>query len=120
MRKRFTGSGEVIGVNVSRVPERFQRFDFETSLSGWSVLWSRIAPWREAIPVPRVAETLLRATDVKDLERIGERRAMIDVLVEPDVSDWSLLDFKHFKAISQIGYDEAKRVMESLQISHTS
>jgi hypothetical protein len=45
---------------------------------------------------------------------------MIDVLVEPDVSDWSLLDFKHFKAISQIGYDEAKRVMESLQISHTS
>ncbi len=114
MRERFAGSGEVIGVNVSRVPERFQRFEFDTSLSGWSVLWSRLAPWREAIPVPRLAETLLRATDVKDLERIGERRAMIDVLVEPDVSTWSLLDFKYYQPISQIGYDEAHRVMGNL------
>lgn len=111
MRNRFAGSGELIGVNVSRIPERFERFEFGTSLSGWRVLWSRIAPWRDSIAVPRVAETLLRATDVKDLERIGERRAMINVLVEPDVSSWSLLDFKHYKAISQVGYEEAKSVI---------
>jgi len=123
MLERLGGRGELVGVNVSRVPERFERFGFGSSLSGWRVLWSRMSPFTHRIDVPRLAETLLRATDIKDLERLGERRERLDVLIEPDVSHWSLLDFKHFAAISEIGYLEARRVFDQhprLAAHHTS
>jgi len=113
MLERLGGQAELIGVNVSHVPERFVRFGFGSSLSGWRVLWSRLSPFSQRIDVPRLAETLLRATDIKDLERLGERRERIDVLIEPDVSNWSLLDFKHFALISEVGYREARRVFDA-------
>jgi len=113
MLERLGGQGHLIGVNVSHVPERFERFDYGSSLSGWRVLWSRLMPFAARIDVPRLAETLLRATDIKDLQRPGERRARLDVLVEPDVTRWSLLDFKHFAAISEVGYQEAVRVFDT-------
>lgn len=107
------GGGEIVGVNVSRVPERFQRYHYGSSVSGWRVLWSRLAPWIDRIEVPRLAETLLRATDIKDRERLDERRARIDVLIEPDVSRWALLDFKHFAAISDVGYRAAAGIFDA-------
>lgn len=117
MRERLAGSGEIIGINVGRFPERYHRFDHGPSLSGWRVLWSRIAPWQQGLRVPRIAETLLRATDIKDIERISERRSMIDLLVEPDVSEWSLLDFKHYQTIADVGYREAQQKLRSLSKS---
>lgn len=107
MLDRLGGRGEIVGVNVGRAPERFERYEFGTSLSGWRVLWSRLWPWTKRIAVPRVAETLLRSADVKDLVRQEEARALCDVLVEPDVAAWSLLDFKHHAAIAQVGHDAA-------------
>ncbi len=110
MLERLGGRGEIVGIDVGRAPERFPRFDFGTSLSGWRVLWSRLWPGADPIAVPRVAETLLRSADVKDLARQEEARALCDVLVEPDVAAWSLLDFRHYAAIAQIGYEAAMEV----------
>ncbi len=110
MQKRLGGRANIIGVNVSQIPEQFHYYDFGTALSGWQVLLSRINPWADSIRIPRIAETLLRATDIKSIERLNEARNSLEVLVEPNVRSISLLDFKSYAQISDLGYEEARRV----------
>lgn len=110
MSKRLGGKGNIIGVNVSQIPEQFNYYDFGSSLSGWKVLLSRINPFVETIRIPRIAETLLRSTDIKSIERLNEARELLEVLVEPNVRSISLLDFKSYETISELGYQEAKEV----------
>lgn len=112
MRERLSGLGEVIGVNVSRVPEPINRFNFGSEVSGWSVLSATLSPFHDDVVAPRVIETLLRSTDVKDVERNAAQREAVDVLIEPDVSAWALLDFKRYRAISDVGYETARRVLD--------
>jgi len=110
MQDKLSGKGLIIGVNVSQIPEQFNYYDFGTSLSGWRVFLSRINPFESSIDIPRIAETLLRATDIKSIERLNTARSSLHILVEPDVRAISLMDFKHYAAISEIGYREAVRV----------
>jgi len=110
MHERLGGAGSIIGVNVSQIPERFEHYEFDTALSGWAVMLSRINPFKPRIKVPRIAETLLRSTDIKSIVRLNETRALLEILVEPDVSGISLLDFKRYAMISEIGYEAARDV----------
>ena len=110
MHRRLGGRGNIIGVNVSQIPEQFHYYDFGTSLSGWQVLLSRITPFADRIRIPRIAETLLRATDIKSIERLNEARRSLEVLIEPNVRSISLLDFKSYERISELGYQEARTV----------
>lgn len=110
MLDRLGGKGNIIGVNVSRIPEQFNYYDFGTSLSGWQVLFSRLNPFVETIRIPRMVETLLRSTDIKSIERLNNARNSLQVLVEPNVRSIALMDFKSYKKISDLGYEEAKRV----------
>ena len=110
MLDRLGGKGNVIGVNVSRIPEQFNYYDFGTNLSGWEVLLSRLNPFTETIRIPRMVETLLRATDIKNIERLNAARNAVQILVEPNVRSISLMDFKSYKKISELGYEEAKAV----------
>lgn len=111
MHRQLGGSGSIIGVNVSQLAEIQDCFDYGPSLSGWQVLLSRINPFAKRIHVPRIAETLLRSTDIKSILRLNETKALLDVLIEPDVSEIALLDFKEFARSSEIGYEAAKRVL---------
>lgn len=104
------GKGNIIGVNVSRIPEQFNYYDFGTTLSGWEVLLSRLNPFAETIRIPRMVETLLRSTDIKGIERLNIARKSLQVLVEPNVRSIALMDFKSYKKISDLGYKEAKEV----------
>ena len=110
MHARLGGMGDIIGVNVSEVAEHVAYYDYGTSLSGWQVLLSRLNPFRPRIQSPRIAETLLRSTDIKGIDRLNQTRAMIEVLIEPDVAEIALLDFEAYASIAEIGYAEARRV----------
>ena len=108
MHDKLGGSGNIIGVNVSQIAELRAEYDYGTSLSGWQALLSRLNPFRPRMKVPRIAETLLRSTDIKSILRLNETKALLDVLIEPDVSAVALLDFKSYQRISDIGYEQAK------------
>jgi len=120
MLERLNGKGNIIGVNVSHIPEQFNYYDFGATLSGWEVLLSRINPFIDTIRIPRIAETLLRATDIKSIERLNEARNALEILVEPNVRSISLLDFKSYAKISELGYQEARRVFERHGLSVTT
>ena len=108
---RLLAGGSIIGCNVSQIGEIKKLYNYGTSLSGWSVFLNRINPFRDSIRAPRIAETLFRAADIKSIQRLNETSEMLDVLIEPDVSEFALLDFKSFSKISDIGYAAANEVL---------
>jgi len=111
MHTQLSGRGSVIGVNVSQIVEIREYYNYGTSLSGWQALASRLNPFAKKIRIPRLVETLLRSTDIKSIIRLNETKAMLDILIEPDVSEIPLMEFKSYKKISDIGYEAATRVL---------
>lgn len=112
MRKRLGWQSDLIGVNVGQINELTHEYDFGTTLSGWNVFWSRLNPFQEARKTPRLVETLLRSADIKGLERLEELKNGLDILIEPDVSEISLLDFKAYAEIADIGYKAAQEAFK--------
>jgi len=108
MDRKLGGTGSIIGVNVSQIAELRALYDYGTELSGWQALFSRLNPFKPRMKVPRIAETLLRSTDIKSILRLNETKALLDILIEPDVSEISLLEFKNFERIAEIGYKQAQ------------
>ncbi len=112
MHEQLGGRGSIIGVNVSQIIEIRAYYNYGTSLSGWQVLLSRLNPFAKKIRIPRLVETLLRSTDIKSIIRLNETKAMLDVLIEPNVSEIPLMEFKSYKRISEIGYEAAEKVFK--------
>jgi len=110
MQNQLGGRGSIIGVNVSQIVEMREYYNYGTSLSGWHALMSRINPFAKRIRIPRLVETLLRSTDIKSIIRLNETKAMLDIIIEPNVSEIPLMDFKEYERISDIGYEEATKV----------
>ena len=111
MHRELSG-GVMVGVNVSQIPELKELYSYGTELSGWKLLLTRMNPFVDSPRVPRIIATLMRATDIKSIQRLNETREMLDVLVEPDVSSIALLDFKAFAEIARIGYEQALPVLQ--------
>ncbi len=100
--------GKLIGVNVSQIQALEDNYNYGNSLSGWAVLLRKFNPFKESIKAPQIMETLLRANDIKSVESMNKSRNLLDILIEPNVHSYSLLDFKSFEAISNIGYEAAQ------------
>ncbi len=108
---RLLAGGSIIGVDVSQIGDIKQAYSFGSSVSGWQVLINRLNPMKDGVRVPRIVETLLRATDIKSFERIAQTRELLDTLIIPDVGEFQLLEFKKFPEISDIGYQTALKVL---------
>lgn len=111
---RLLAGGSIIGVDVSQIGEIKQAYSYGSSISGWQVLMNRLNPLKDGVRVPRIIETLLRATDIKSFERIAETRELLDTLIVPEVADFPLLEFRKFPEISDIGYQAAMKVIPSI------
>lgn len=120
MHHQLGGRGSIIGVNVSQIVEIREYYNYGTSLSGWQALASRLNPFARKIRIPRLVETLLRSTDIKSIIRLNETKAMLDVLIEPDVSGIPLMEFKSYKKISDIGYEAAIKVLVEHELINAS
>ena len=112
---RLMSGGSILGVDVSQIGEIHQAYSYGSSLSGWQVFLSRINPFKDPLRAPRIIETLFRSADIKSFQRINETRELLDTLIVPDVKDFALLDFKSYPEISDIGYEEAMRVIAASQ-----
>ncbi len=109
MREKLDGFGYIIGVNVGQFPEVQHDYAFDTSVSGWKLLASHLNPLRSAMSYPLIFETLLRSNDLKSIETLARRRRDVDLLIEPDVRNFALMDFRAYENIARVGYEEAHR-----------
>jgi predicted acylesterase/phospholipase RssA/CRP-like cAMP-binding protein len=103
--------GRLIGSNVSPHREQPYPHPFGESISGWRVLWSRINPFGQRIHVPTLASTMLRTVEVNSLYQRRTVERLADVLIEPDVSDFSFLDFAAYREMEQRGYEAGRTAL---------
>lgn len=111
MHERY--GGFVIGVDVS--PERAMTVpcDLEQVPSGWRLLWNRLNPFCQTLPLPGIFEILYRAATLSACRWANVTRGLADLVILPPVTHVRTLEFKSFDAIIAAGYREAARVLRA-------
>ena len=111
--QRLAESSTVIGVNVSPAREKTHDYDFETHVSGWSILWRRLNPFSRRLNVPSLIGTILRTLEINSTNRSKMHELKEGILIEPDVSSISLLDFKSYQKAIDIGYEGSYELLKA-------
>jgi predicted acylesterase/phospholipase RssA len=100
--------GPVIGVNVSPPREKAEEYRFGASISGWEVLKGRINPLAQGMQVPSLVGNLARTMEINSLYRMKTEQNKADLLVQPDVRQFAILDFTAYEPIIEQGYQAAR------------
>jgi predicted acylesterase/phospholipase RssA len=82
--------------------------------SAWSVLLHRLLPWREPLQTPQIGDLLVRTMTVSSAEHMQRVAASIDVLIEPDVDRYGMLQFGAIAALVERGYEAARQRLQAL------
>lgn len=104
--------GLIIGSNVTPRREKPFPHTFGESVSGWQVLGSRLNPFGKPIQVPTLVGTMLRTVEVNSLYRRKLAEEYVDILIEPDVSEYRFLDFDAYQELIRRGYEAGRKVLE--------
>jgi predicted acylesterase/phospholipase RssA len=74
-------------------------------VSGWRVTLRRINPFKKSAQVPRMIDTLLRATESAS----GRHGYHADLVLRPPVQDFGILEFDVYPKIVTAGYEYARQ-----------
>ncbi|MDO9072137.1 MAG: cyclic nucleotide-binding domain-containing protein [Rubrivivax sp.] len=82
--------------------------------SAWSVLLHRLLPWREPLQTPQIGDLLVRTMTVGSADHMQRVASSIDVLIEPDVDRYGMLQFGAIAALVDRGYAAAQQRLQAL------
>jgi predicted acylesterase/phospholipase RssA/CRP-like cAMP-binding protein len=103
--------GRIIAVDVSsRV---HYTVPFDEMPSPWAVLRGRWLPFTTRHRVPRLTTLILKATEIGTLEHSRRHGDMADLLIDPPVRKFGMMDVRSFDRIVQAGYDRTRELLES-------
>jgi predicted acylesterase/phospholipase RssA len=94
--------------------ERRDSPPYETSLSGWKVLWRRLNPFRPSLSVPSMGSIMVRVAMLNDAKQVKTARTLANLYFELPACGYGLLDFKAMDTIEQAGYVAARRWITTL------
>lgn len=97
-------SDHIIGVSLSTHQIRKVNYNFDTNISGWKILRSRLNPFARSLRSPSLVGTILRTLDINSVHRSRETAMLADIIIRPDVRKWGFLEFASYKEIEQAGY----------------
>lgn len=97
----------IIGVNISPYQDKKRSYDFDTGISGWRILFSRINPFTKSLRVPSLLGTILRTFEINSVRRAKEEESLVDVMIYPDVKRFKTTDYGQWQAIAAAGYEAA-------------
>lgn len=102
------GIGLTIGVDVAPQQAPHAAYSFDDSISGWRAWWSRANPFGEPLPVPTLAEIVLRAAEVNSVSQRRDAARSVDILIAPETGDAGPLDFSAYERLESVGYEAGK------------
>ncbi|MEO0561255.1 MAG: hypothetical protein AAF125_04030 [Chloroflexota bacterium] len=100
-------TGTVLAVDMGFTKRKFPPYSYGDSLSGWRVFWNRVNPFTEAMNVPLITETMLRANALWSIQATELQVAHADLILKPPVSEFGLFDLEKADELFQVGYDYA-------------
>jgi NTE family protein/lysophospholipid hydrolase len=110
--RQYCGGGSVIGVNVSPSEEMKYSYQDGAGISGWQILWSRLNPFVKAIETPSLIANIMRSLEINSVHQIKNKQRLADVLIQPDVGQFGMLDFGSYQLISEAGYLAAREELD--------
>lgn len=105
------GARRIVGVDLSG--RKARRYDHDDVPGTFDLLRDRLRSKRK-YRLPGLGTTLMTTTILYSESRREQAKASVDVYVNPDVAGVSLLDWKAFDRIVEIGYKAAKEVLEGM------
>jgi len=110
MRAHLEG-GPVVAVNVSPGRDPGSNYTYGTSMSGWQVLGSRLR--RQPLNVPSLFGSLMRTMEINEVHTRKPKLALADLLINPPIHQFSLLQFDAWEKIIDVGYVAAQDAIET-------
>jgi predicted acylesterase/phospholipase RssA len=105
----------VIGVHVSPYKERKRQYDYDTSLSGWRILFSRINPFQKPLRTPSFLDTMMRAAEVGGVRNGKADEQAVSLLIHPDVRGFDPTNYRAYQKLAQVGYEAAVEPLQEWQ-----
>jgi predicted acylesterase/phospholipase RssA/CRP-like cAMP-binding protein len=116
MKDLFRGS--VIAVDVSQGhPLVIDPQWFDSTLSGWTLLFNRLNPFATRIALPHLLNILYRTMTLYSTSVVDHTRAQADMVIIPPVERFSIAQFASYKEIIEIGYQHTIEQLEKLDRS---
>ena len=75
----FCANGYIIAINASPEKELDTDFDFDPSISGWKILWSKLNFFAKPIKIPSLSEVILRSMEVNSASKAKRLNREADV-----------------------------------------
>jgi len=101
--------GTVIVVDVSPTVDMAMTRD--AFPSAWALLRSRLNPLEQAIEVPSIVGMLTRAAMVASARVAEVTREHAELVVQPPIQEFGLLEFERMEHIVEVGYQHALDVL---------
>lgn len=80
--------------------------------SVWSLVWRRLLPWSQRIQTPRLGDILIRTMTVGGADHMETVLQDVDVLIEPDVRSFGMLQFHAMPQLIERGYLKAQGCLQ--------
>ncbi|HMO56351.1 MAG TPA: cyclic nucleotide-binding and patatin-like phospholipase domain-containing protein [Roseiflexaceae bacterium] len=111
-------AGTVIGVSAAPAHDKSRKYHFGPSVSGWRVLAGRLGLARK-IRAPSLFGSVMRATEINSVytSRSPAFRRLADLIIQPPVEQFRVLDFDAHAAIIEVGYQAARDQLAAWQRS---
>ncbi|MCP5149219.1 MAG: patatin-like phospholipase family protein [Ectothiorhodospiraceae bacterium] len=111
--RSMMGGGRILAVNL-RGPVEIPSDDLPENgaLSGWPLLWRKLVPFADPAQVPGLVEIIMRTAESGNVISTQRADHEADLSFKPDVSEFSLLNFRHYERIIEAGYREAAERLE--------
>jgi len=109
--RRLMG-GQVVVVDVSSDQGMSVDIDYADIPGAWRLLWSRLSPFGKPISFPNMTDVLLRTVTVSSLPAHGRTLAEADLVLNPPVDGFGMMQFS---ATREIAADAYAYAMERLR-----
>jgi NTE family protein len=108
-----TGISNIMAVDLRPDDKQRDEFDFDQVPNTWQLLADRLKPpARRRYRLPSMLATLMTATTLNSQQKMSQVVTDVDLLFNPDVRRFGLLDWKSFDLIVEQGYRHAVDVIE--------
>ncbi len=101
----------VLGVNLTPPKDALQNYAFGHSLSGWSLFRNRLNPFAKRMRAPSIMDILVRSISARSVESLRETMKLADILIEPNLAQFSSSDWDNFEAQYAVGLQAGRATL---------
>ena len=109
---REMSEGRVIAIDVAAT--RGFSVNCDTYPSPWSILTGHLVPFMKKIPVPTIADIMMRTNFLASIRESEIVKKEVDLYLQPPVENFNVLDFKSFDRIVEAGYEYTAQHLEKV------